>query len=134
MERNSLERQANLAAQKNVETQILQLNADLKKLQEDYIRINERKFAEHYGCSVEETYHKYATRLASCCGQGGEGYYWWLPGRGDKYKNYKPSYCHCVIMDYKRAQPTQQELDAFWIIHGHEMKIDQKPHYEHWGN
>ncbi len=45
-------------------------------------------------------------------------------------------YCHCVVMDYKTAQPTQQELDAYWTIFGEDMKIpiESDTHTCRWGN
>lgn len=128
MDRDSLEKRSNLAAQADIVAKIGQLNQDLKQLKDKYMWMKEKNFSAHYGCSARETLDQYAKRLAGCCGQGGTGYRWWLDGYP------QPSFCHCVVISYKEAQPTKQELDAFWVINDREMVVTKTPHTERWGN
>jgi hypothetical protein len=89
------------------------------------------RFHDIYGEFPDETMKKYVKRLRECCGQGGRGYAWWL---GGIYAAQEPTYHHCVVIDYEKAQPTQQERDAYWIITESEMKVTEIPHIERWGN
>lgn len=136
MDRNSLERMANLSEQSRLRAKIVTTTKRIGELDGALHDLDHRKFSEYYGCSASDTYEIYAKRVADCCGQT-TGYRWWIPNEdGDKYKSskYNPGYSHCVVVDYKRAQPTQQERDAFWVIHGKEMQVTKEPHTERWGN
>jgi len=118
-ERNQLKEEI-----KNKDRQILHLKSELQaKLLS--------RFHETYGEFADETMKRYVARLQECCGQGGTGYAWWL---GGIYAMYKPVYHHAVVLDYQKAQPTQQERDAYWVITDLEMNVTEKPHTEIWGN
>ena len=138
MQRFSLEKLA-IEAEKTHQLQIIRdATVKLDELNEQLKDFYRRKFSEHYnGANAEDIYDSYGKRLAECCYQGGEGYEWWLPNKGYPYTDkYKPSYTHCVISPgkYKEAQPTQQERDAYFVVHEKEMKVTETPHREVWGN
>lgn len=87
-------------------------------------------FSRHYNKEAKEVLEKYAQHLATCCGQS-DGYDWWLPG---EYAKYRPKYCHCHVTAYKEAQPSQEELDAYWAIFGSDMSISTHKFTVRWGN
>ena len=68
--------------------------------------------------------------MASCIYQGGEGYRIWVPDVSVS------TMCHAVVHPdkYLRAQPTQEERDAFYAVHGREMEVTKGKHTETWGN
>lgn len=142
MDRDSLAFRAQIAAKEKLEKYIeekkreLQQHIDEKQREfEHFSNIlksqQEAKFVELYGESPHLVMEKYVKRLRECCGQGGTGYEWWL---GGQYYRCKPTYHHCVVLQYEKAQPTQEERDAYWVTTGVEMKVTQKPHREVWGN
>lgn len=135
---DSLIYKSNIAARQKCEEDIKQLQLqikskenDIKQLKQDLQDKLSAKFYDVYEEYPETIMIAYVNRLRDCCGQGGKGYKWWLFGR---YGKYKPDYHHCVVIDYERAQPSQKELDAYWIMTETEMVVTQKPHIEHWGN
>lgn len=71
MDRDSLEKRSNLAAQADIVAKIGQLNEELKQLKDKYVWTKEKNFSVHYGCSARDTLDQYAKRLSKCCGQGG---------------------------------------------------------------
>jgi CRISPR/Cas system CMR-associated protein Cmr1 (group 7 of RAMP superfamily) len=113
-----------------MKNEIDKMKRELQKTKTAILDYKKKKFFEKYELTVDEVYIAYVKRMGSCCYQGGEGYSWWLP-----YTS-KPDYHHCVIKpsEYKNAQPTEMEREAYKIEHGREMEVTQKMHYERWGN
>jgi len=137
MKRDTLQSRACLAEQdritkeiKSLEDQIYKLDYNKKELKIREKEIRMTQFYKHYNVSAKEIMDMYAKRFNECCYQGGRGYAVWLP------YPYAPSYHHCVVKPehYEKAQPSQQELDAFWAIYDEDMKITKTTHVETWGN
>lgn len=132
MDRNTLELKSSIVLQEQLHKQLEQLKEKIKNQKLNYQNTKEKIFYSHYNCSALSTYKSYVTRLTSLCIQGGQGYYWWLHAKD------MPKYCHCVIdvPKYDVALPTQQELDAYWVLYDTDIKIPNKSehHIERWGN
>ncbi len=137
MDRDCLALRAQIIAEKELEKYIeeqkreLQQRIDEKQKEYEHMKQivqsqQEAKFVEFYGESPDFVTKKYAKRLRACCGQSEIGYKWWL--NDGKYHRYKPKYYNCVVLDYEKAQPSQQERDAYWVMTGTEMKVTEKPH------
>lgn len=131
MDRDFHSKKINLVEQGKIKYQIKSQEKILKKLEEDYTELHIKKFIEHYNENPHEVMKEYSERLYDCCYQGGEGYEYWL----DKPWG-KPLYSHCVVkpLNYSSiAQPTQMELDAYYVITGKDMVITKEIHTEYWG-
>ena len=131
MDRHSGPALANLSLQDKTRESVAESEKLLKDLELKYILLQQENFRKVYGESPTKVMNRYAQRLEKCCYQGGEGYKYWLQ---DLWR--APTYSHCVVKpsEYATAQPTQMELDAYYVIFGQEMEVTEKLTLELWGN
>ena len=130
MDRETLQKKSILAEQQRIKDEIKQLTEKSKELTVMFDDHRMVMFDQFYHKGAKEVLENYAKRLATCCGQS-DGYSWWLPG---EFAKYRPTYCHCYVTAYKEAQPSQEELDAYWAIFGNDMSISKDKFTVRWGN
>lgn len=130
MDRETLQKKAILVEQQRIKDEIQKLTEKSKEITKMFDEHRLITFYQHYQKGAKEVLTDYAKRLATCCGQN-DGYSWWLPG---EFAKYCPSFCHCYVVDYTKAQPSQEELDAYWAVFGNDMSISKTKHRVRWGN
>lgn len=89
--------------------------------------VRHRNFIEKYNMTPRESYQKYVEIVRKCEYMGGRGYPHWIPELEKPHMMIDPN-------KYKDCQPSQQDLDAFYIIKRKHMKIPTDTFYWAWGN
>lgn len=87
-------------------------------------------FYAKYGEQAEIVVEKYESKVRSRMKQGTYGYKVWV-----QLEAYQDAY-HFLILeeDYQYCLPSPEEMDAYYAVHGKELRVTKSKHRERWGN